>query len=442
MNTAPFVTTRRPLSRRTFLKGAGVALSLPMLDSMLSPFARAAQASSPLAPNAKPRRMLSICQNLGVLPDLFFPTGAGRDYVASPYLELLKDHRKDFTVMTGVSHPGVDGSHTSDICFLTGAPHPGSSSFRNTISLDQYIAERIGILTRFPSLTLAVNTRQRSLSYTGTGVAIPPEDKASEVFKQLFLQGTPEQIEAQVRQLDTGRSILDAVSDHAKELQRKGGARDRERLDQYFTSVRDLENRLRVSRGWEEKPKPVVKEPAPVDPATPAAYLEKTKIMYDLARLSFETDSTRAITLMLDSVGSPALDLPGGGTLSDGYHNLSHHGRSEDKRGQLRALDEAHMKLLSGLFTSLKAVREGEESLLDRTMVYFGSNLGDANKHVTTNVPAILAGGGFKHGQHLVFDTEKNYPLSNMFVSMLQRMGIESDKFATSTGTMRGLDLV
>lgn len=442
MNTAPFVTTRRPLSRRTFLKGAGVALSLPMLDSMLSAFARGAQASSPLAPNAKPRRMLSICQNLGVLPDLFFPTGAGREYVASPYLELLKEHRKDFTVMTGVSHPGVDGSHTSDICFLTAAPHPGSSSFRNTISLDQYIAERIGILTRFPSLTLAVNTRQRSLSYTGTGVAIPPEDKASEVFKQLFLQGTPAQIEAQVRQLDTGRSILDAVSDHAKELQRKGGARDRERLDQYFTSVRDLENRLRVSRGWEEKPKPVVKEPAPVDPATPAAYMEKTKIMYDLARLSFETDSTRAITLMLDSVGSPALDLPGGTTLTDGYHNLSHHGRSEDKRGQLRALDEAHMKLLSGLFTSLKAVREGEESLMDRTMVYFGSNLGDANKHVTTNVPAILAGGGFKHGQHLVFDTEKNYPLSNMFVSMLQRMGIESDKFATSTGPMRGLDMV
>jgi hypothetical protein len=441
MNTAPFVTTRRPLSRRTFLKGAGVALSLPMLDSMLSPFARAAQASSPLAPNAKPRRMFAICQNLGVLPDLFFPTGTGRDYVASPYLELLKEHRNNFTVMTGVSHPGVDGSHTSDICFLTAAPHPGSSSFRNTISLDQYVAERIGILTRFPSLTLSVNTRQRSLSYTGTGVAIPPEDKASEVFKQLFLQGTPEQIEAQVRQLDTGRSILDAVSDHAKELQRKGGARDRERLDQYFTSVRDLENRLRVSRGWEEKPKPVVKEPAPVDPATPAAYMEKTKIMYDLARLSFETDSTRAITLMLDSVDSPALDLPGA-TMTDGYHNLSHHGRSEDKRGQLRALDEAHMKLLSGLFTSLKAVREGEETLLDRTMVYFGSNLGDANKHVTTNVPAILAGGGFRHGQHLVFDTEKNYPLSNMFVSMLQRMGIESDRFATSTGTMRGLDLV
>ena len=164
-SAAPFVSTRRPLSRRLFLKGTGVALSLPFLDSMLPTFARAAQsASSPLLPGAKPRRMFAICQNLGVLPDLFFPTGTGRDYVASPYLELLKEHRNDFTVMSGVSHPGVDGSHTSDMCFLTAAPHPGSSSFRNTISLDQYMAERIGILTRFPSITLAVNTRTRSLS--------------------------------------------------------------------------------------------------------------------------------------------------------------------------------------------------------------------------------------------------------------------------------------
>jgi hypothetical protein len=407
---------------------------------MLPPFARAAQSSSPLAPTAKPRRLFAICQNLGVLPELFFPTGTGRDYVPSPYLELLKEHRSDFTVMSGVSHPGVDGSHTSDICFLTAAPHPGSSSFRNTISLDQFIAERIGILTRFPSITLAVNTRTRSLSYSGTGVAIPPEDKASEVFKQLFLQGSPAEIEAQIRQLDTGRSILDAVADHAKALQRRGGARDRERLDQYFTSVRDLENRMRVSRGWEQKPKPVVKVPMPADPPSPAAYMEKTKIMYDLARLAFETDSTRAITLMLDSVGSPALDLPGT-TITDGYHNLSHHGRSEDKRSQLKALDEAHMKLLGGLFAGLKSVREGDDTLLDRTMVYFGSNMGDANKHVTTNVPAILAGGGFRHGQHLAFDTERNYPLPNLFVSMLQRMGIEQDRFATATGTMRGLDM-
>lgn len=434
--SGPVTSTRRPLSRRTLLKGAGVALALPLLDMMAAPFARAAAPDSA----GRPRRFFAINQNLGVLPDLFFPSGGDRDYTPSPYLQLLQEHRRDFTVMSGVSHPGVDGSHTSDICFLTAAPHPGSSSFRNTISLDQFIAERIGIQTRYPSLTLAVNTRSRSLSYSGTGVAIPPEDRAAEVFKQLFLQGTPEQVEAQIRQLDTGRSILDAVADHASDLKRKGSTRDRERLDQYFSSVRDLENRLTASRGWEQKPKPVVKETPPVDPTDPALYMDKVEIMYNLARLALETDSTRAITLMLDSVSTPALTVPGA-TITDGYHNLSHHGRSEDKRAQLKALDEAHMKLLSKLFASLKAVREGEETLLDRTMVYFGSNLGDANKHVTTNVPVIFAGGGFQHGQHLVFDTEKNYPLANLFVSVLQRMDIPVDKFASSTGTLRGLEM-
>ena len=259
------------------------------------------------------------------------------------------------------------------------------------------------------------------------------------MFKQLFLQGTPEQVNAQIRQLDTGRSILDAVADHAKQLERRGSKRDRERLDQYFGSVRDLENRLTASRGWEEKPKPVVTEQPPVDPKDPALYLDKVEIMYNLARLALETDSTRAITLMLDSVSTPALSVPGA-TITDGYHNLSHHGRSDDKRAQLKALDEAHMKLLAKLFASLKAIREGEETLLDRTMVYFGSNLGDANKHVTTNVPVIFAGGGFKHGQHLMFDTERNYPLANLFVSVLQRMEIPVDRFASSTGTLRGLE--
>ncbi|MES2691961.1 MAG: DUF1552 domain-containing protein [Verrucomicrobiota bacterium] len=438
--SAPFVTTRQALSRRRFLRGTGIALSLPFLESMLSPFARAAVASSPLAPGAKPRRMFGICNNLGLLGDQFFPTGTGRDYKASPYLQHLQAHRNDFSVFSGVSHPNVDGGHPADVCFLTAAPHPGSSSFRNTISLDQHIAERIGILTRFPSLTLSVNTRTRTLSWTGSGVGIPPEDKASEVFKQLFLQGSAAQIDAQIRKLDTGRSILDTIAGQAKELQRSVTARDRDRLDQYFTSVRDLESRLQASSGWERKPKPVVKAPMPVDPGSPAEYMEKVKVMYDLARLAFETDSTRAVTLMLDSVSTPVLEIPDA-KITEGYHNLSHHGKSENKRSQLKTIDEMHMKLLAGLISDLKAVKEGEESLLDRTSVLYGSNFGDANQHTCFNMPTILAGGGFKHGQHLAFSTTQNYPLPNLFVSMLQRMGIEEDRFASSTGTMKGLEL-
>lgn len=438
--SAPYVSTRVALSRRRFLRGTGIALALPFLESMLPTFARAATSPHPRAPDAKPRRMFAICNNLGLLGDQFFPTGAGKDYVASPYLKLLEGHRRDFSVFSGVSHPNVDGGHPADVCFLTAAPHPGSSSFRNTLSLDQHIAEQLGTLTRFPSLTLSVNTRTKSLSWTGTGVAIPPEEKAAEVFKQLFLQGSPAQVAAQVRKLDTGRSILDTVAGQAKELQRNVGARDRDRLDQYFTSVRDLEHRLQASAGWEQKPKPVVHAPMPTDPAGPEAYMQKVKVMYDLARLAFETDSTRAITLMLDGVSTPPLEIEGA-TIKDSYHNLSHHGKSEEKRGQLKTIDEWHMKLLAGLITDLKAVRETGETLLDRTMVLYGSNFGDANAHTCFNMPTLLAGGGFRHGQHHAFSTTQNYPLPNLYVSMLQRMGIATDRFASSTGTMKGLEL-
>lgn len=436
----PLIAGRRALSRRRFLQGTGILLSLPLLDAMLPAFARAA-AASPLAPGATPRRMFAICNNLGLLGENFFPAGAGRDYAASPYLRLLAEHRDDFTVLSGVSHPNVDGGHPSDISFLTAAPHPASSSFRNTISLDQHVAERIGGLTRFPSLTLAVNTSSRSLSWTAAGVAIPPEERAAAIFRQLFLQGTPEEIEAQVRELDTGRSILDSVAEQARSLQREVGARDRDRLDQYFTSVRDLEQRLQISKGWERKPKPVVSVPPPVDPISNAQYMAKVQVMYDLVRLAFETDSTRSVTLMLNSVGTPVLQIPGE-NITDDYHNLSHHGKAPDKLTQLEVLDQWHMKLLGGLLRDLKSVREGGETLLDRTMVLYGSNLGDANAHSTTNMPTLLAGGGFRHGQHLAFDRQRNYPLPNLFVSMLQRMGIEEGSFASSTGRMHGLEMV
>lgn len=438
---APHVSTRSALSRRSFLRGAGVLVSLPLLDAMTPAFASVVQTARQ-TPGGKPRRFLGICNNLGLLPEPFFPQQAGRGYALSPYLEGLREHREDFTVFSGVWHPEVDGGHPADNCFLTAAPHPGSAGFKNTISLDQYLAERIGHLTRFPSLTLGVNVQQgiRSLSWTGSGVMIPCEEKAADVFARMFLQGTPAETEAQVRRLETGRSILDAVAGQVKSLERSVGSRDRDRLDQYFTSVRDLEQRLQMSREWEDRPKPAVNVPVPLDPASPKAYMDKVKLMYDMARLAFETDSTRSISLLLDSVNSPAIEF-GDTKTTDGYHNLSHHGKSAEKLKQLTVIDEWHMKLLAELFGGLKAAREDGEPLLDRTMILYGSNLGNANTHVTTNLPVLFAGGGFKHGQHLAFDRQHNYPLPNLFVSMLQRFGVETDRFASSTGTMRGLEL-
>ena len=438
---SPFVSTQRGISRRKFLRGAGILLSLPMLDAMQPVFAAAKNAAA-TTPGGKPRRMLGICNNLGLLPDQFFPQQSGRNYALSPYLQPLKEHRNDFTVFSGVSHPDVDGGHPADNCFLSAAPHPGSAGFRNTISLDQYMAERIGHLTRYQSLTLGVNVQQgqRSLSWTGSGVLIPCEEKAAEVFRRMFIQGTKAETEAQIRKLELGQSILDAVAGQAKDLQRNVGARDRNRLDQYFTSVRDLEQRMQMSREWERHPKPTVTASLPLDPASPKAYMDKVKLMYDMARLAFETDSTRLVTLLLDSVNSPAIEF-GDIKTSDGYHNLSHHGKSNEKLAQLKTIDEWHMKLLAELFTELKGVKEDGEPLFDRTMILYGSNLGNANTHVTTNLPTLFAGGGFEHGQHLAFDKERNYPLPNLFVSMLQRMGLEVDTFASATGTMRGLDM-
>ncbi|TWT54930.1 hypothetical protein Pla22_25840 [Rubripirellula amarantea] len=435
----PILLKNNALPRRTFLRGLGVGLSLPLLDAMRPAVLSAAERS---AAETVPRRMLGVCNNLGLLPEKFFPTDSGANYTLSPYLKNLEKHRDDFSVFSGVWHPDVDGGHPADNCFLTAAPHPGSGGFRNTISLDQHIAEHVGHLTRFPSMTLGVNVQRglRSLSWTGAGVLIPCEENPRTVYEQLFLQGSPDEVNAQVAKLSVGQSIMDAVAGQTKALQRKLGKKDRNRVDQYLTGVRELEQRLEAAKEWEHVPKPKPRGETPLNPEDPKAYMDKVRLMYDMARLAFETDSTRAVTLMLDSVNSPAIDVDGI-QITDGYHNLSHHGKNEAKIKQLEAIDVWHMRLLDELFTKLKNVEEGSDSLLDRTMIVYGSNLGNANTHVTTNLPVLLAGGGFRHGSHLAFDTENNYPLPNLFVSMLQRFGIETDKFATSTGTFRGLQL-
>lgn len=425
-----------PLDRRQLLRGTGVALSLPLLEAMVSPRAHGSAESGGIPK----KRLLAICNNLGVLAEHFFPIQTGRAYELSPYLKTLSKHRDDFTVFSGVSHPGVDGSHSSDVSFLTAAPHPGSGGFRNSLSLDQYIATRIGNQTRFPSLTLGVNAKagRRSLSWTAGGVLIPCENSAAAVYAQLFLQGEAREIKAQMNRLSLGQSIMDTLGEQAKALHQKLGMRDRDRMEQYMTAVRDVETRMADSKAWEQKPKPSVQEAMPTDPADASHYMVKTQLMYKMARLAFETDSTRAISLLLDSNNSPTIRVEGA-KISDGYHNLSHHGKSEKKLRQLQAIDQSHMNLLNELIGDLSASSEADTRLLDNTLVLYGSNFGDANKHTTDNMPILLAGGGFEHAGHLAFDKQNNYPLPNLYVSMLQKMGFETDRFATATGTMRGL---
>tara|TARA_B110000014_G_scaffold197839_1_gene146975 strand:+ start:1403 stop:2638 length:1236 start_codon:yes stop_codon:yes gene_type:complete len=410
-------------------------MALPLLEAMTPVFARARQPKSP-------RRFFAICNNLGLLPDRFFPAESGRNYELSPYLDLLRKHRDDFTVLSGVSHPGVDGSHSSDISFLTGAPHPGGGGFRNSISLDQFIAGKIGHLTRFPSLTLGVNANvgRRSLSWTDAGVLIPCENSASTVYRKLFLQGSEDEVERQMRKLHLGESIMDTLAQESKTLARRLSAPDRDRLEQYTTAVRDAEQRLVMARAWGRQPKPPAPVGVPSDPSNRNAFMQMTRLMYQMVKLAFQTDSTRSITLLLDGNNSPAIKVSGT-SITDGYHNLSHHGMNSEKIEQLDAIDRSQMKLFGEFVGGLNGVEEGEGNLLKNSIVMYGSNFGDANKHTTTNMPMLVAGGRLKHGQHLAFDRNSNYPLPNLFVSLLQSMGIPEEKFATSTGPMRGLHI-
>ena len=433
--TSPVHLSVQRLPRRTFLRGAGVALSLPFLDAMGPIFGSAARAAE--AEAAVPRRILAIQTNQGLLPKNFFPEKPGKDYEPSPYLAMLKEHRDRLTVFSGVSHPEVDGGHEAEVCFLSAAPHPLSGSFRNTISLDQFAAEQIGTKTRFPSLSVLVGPGTRGLSYTRDGVMIPPETSPSTIYRRMFVQGNPQEVAARLEDLRRGRSLLDFVGERAKSMQHQLGVTDQARVDQYFTAVRSLERQFQESSAWEQKLKPTTSVPEPQDKERNdhTILLEKIQQMYDVVRLAIESDSTRLITVFV-GFGTPPLKLPG---VSVDTHNLTHHGGSEDALTQLEIIERAGLEKLKNLLDGLQAVNESSQTLLDRTMVLYGTPMGDANTHSNINLPVLLAGGGFKHGQHLAFDTKNNYPLANLYVSMLQRLGLETNKFASSTGTMRGL---
>ena len=418
------------LDRRTFLRGAGVAMALPLLE-VLRPRNVHAAGSGGI-----PRRMVCINTPLGLHPPFFFPEKAGRDYKLSPYLAILKDFRDDFTVISGLTHPDIGPSHDSNLSLLTAAPHPERrAGFKNSVSLDQFAADHIYGQTRFATLTLSCEGS--GLSWTKSGAPVPTEDWPSNVFAKLFLEGRPDEIKAQARRLADGQSVLDAVRNQARKMKNGLGAGDREKLDEYFTSVRELEQRLTQAAAWSKKPKPRVDAKPPVNIQDSADLVGKTRLWFDLIHLAFQTDSTRLITLEL--LGTSRVPPIAG--VNQGHHDLSHHGQDPGKIAQLKVLELEKMKTLRDFLTQLRATKEDGESLLDRTMVFFSSNLGDASKHSVKNMPVLLAGGGFRHGQYLAFDENHHPPLCNLYVSMLQRMSIAGDAFGSANGTLTGLEM-
>jgi len=416
------IVSKRHIDRRTFLRGAGTALSLPFLEAMVPAFATRAQA----AIAQPPQRFLAMCATLGFHTPFLFPKETGSDYTLTPYLEPLKALKNDFSVISGLQHEEQNGAngHTSEMTWLTSAKHPGLAGFKNTISIDQLIAEHIGSQTRFPSLILG--TGSESMSWSASGVPLPAEPSPSNAFRQLFVDGTKAEVEAQVRGLSRGRSILDTIMGQAKKLRSELGKRDQEKLDEYFGAVRDLEGRLVQNEAWVQKPKPKVAAQPPTDIQTRTDAIGKMNLMQDLIVLALQTDSTRTITLRLNGMNAvPEIE----GVKND-WHNLSHHGQDEAKIEELKVIEMAEFSAFAGFLTKLKAA-----SLLDSTSVIFGSNLGNASAHQTANLPLILAGGGFKHGRHIAIDKDKHV-FSNLFVSLAQRMGVQTEKFGFSTGAL------
>lgn len=413
-------TTGKSLSRRTVLRGAGVSLALPFLDAM-----RPAFAASPQTAPAK--RFVGISLSLGLHNPNLVPEGTGRDYQPSRYLKSIQDLREDFTVVSGSSHPGVTGGHSAEGSIFSACPNSRGSTSRNTISLDQLMARRLGHETRFPSLVL--NTaRESSPSYTENGSMIPAESNAVRLFTRLFVDDEPAERERQAGLLRQGRSVMDAVAAEARALQREVGASDRDKLEAWFTGVRDLEQRLVANEAWVKRPKPKVgaARPGQIPRDNEVAV---NRIFLDIVHLALATDSTRFITLHV--TGNSVQGIEG---VDESYHGLSHHGLDDDKLRQLAIVEQGIIDEWGAFLRKLKG-----DALLDETMVLLTSNLGNASSHDNKNMPVLFAGGAFRHGLHLAFDQKDNYPLPNLYLSALQRLGLEEERFATSTGTMDGL---
>ncbi len=416
------LTTGKALDRRTLLRAAGVSLALPVLEAMTPAFA--AEKPSPFA-----KRFVGVSLSLGLHSPYLVPQGEGTDYVPSPYLKGIQDIRDEFTVVSGSSHPGVTGGHNAEGSIFSACPNSRGNTSRNTISLDQLMANRLGHETRFPSLVLNTNS-STSPSYTENGAMIPAENNAMRLFTRLFVDDSPGERRRQAELIRRGQSVMDVVAGEASRLRREVGAEDRDRLDNWFTSVRDLEQRLAANEAWTNRPKPKVSLKAPTQmPRNNEVAVNG--IFLDLVHMALVTDSTRFVTLHI--TGNSVNGIEG---VSSSYHDLSHHGLDEDKLRQLAIVEAGQVKAWGTFVRKLR-----ESGLLKDTMTLLTSNLGNASSHNNLNMPVLFAGGGFRHGRHLAFDQKNNYPLPNLYLSALHRLGLEEKRFATTSATMRGLDV-
>ena len=406
------LTNSHPVDRRRFLRGMGVVLALPWLEGV-------AMADAP-----RTKRLVCVGNHLGFYPGNFFPKAAGKDYVPTSTLKPLEEHRDDLTVFSNLDH-GLNGGHRAVQGFLTSIKKEEAAGFpEKNISLDQIAAEHVGSSTRFPSINTGI-VNGTDMCWTRAGVHVPPVNNPATLFRGLFVNSPQRELEAQRRRLKHRGSVLDALRDSANALNRTLNAVDRNKLDQYLTSVRDVERRLQMSKKWLNRPKPKPSMSEVLDEER--QHIDEVALFYDLMALALQTDSTRVATLET-GMGFRTEELD----LGFGYHGLSHHGKSDDRIGQLRVVEAFLTTKLSGFISRLK-----EAQIFDNTLVVFGSGMSDGSSHSNRNLPVLLAGGDLEHKGHLVCPAEqhKRVPLSNLWLSLLQWFGSEADRFGRSTGT-------
>lgn len=442
---------RQPISRRTMLRGLGAAIALPVLEAMLPESAFAAPSQyKPLAKSlGKQPRLICCYVPNGKNIFQWLPKEKGVGYTLSPTLEPLANLRNEFSILSGLGHPHSQGGHSGADTWLTGADlkaTPGAD-YSNSISIDQLIAEKHGKQTRFASLQLGDQSgtgsagHSHTLSFDRSGTPLPSENSPQRLFERLFVPENAADREATLRRYAEKKSILDSVLDDAKSLNKQLGKSDQQKLEEYLGSVRQTEQRVGRLVSWVDVPKPKIDannlqlNSQPSNGHDRPMWLD---VMLEISYLSFATDTTRVITY---EWSREAGGYGGGG---ENHHELSHHGGDKGNLDKLANIDKFHIERLARFMTFLKSTEEAGGSMLDNTMILYGSgmNSGETGEHSPKNLPLLVAGGksfGLKHGQHLAHDSNNHPPLSNVLVTLAQKMGVESDKFQDATGTLTGL---
>ncbi|TWT98732.1 DUF1552 domain-containing protein [Neorhodopirellula pilleata] len=425
--------------RRAFLRAAGISVALPALPSSAKIVAGQTVTEETRSDRvAPPRRMVCVGNEFGMYPGAFWPTDEQLQDRSSRLLDPLAPHREHFTLFRHLDH-GVKGGHFAVHTFLTGVKATEAKGMPEAgMSLDQRAAEHVGSQTRFPSLTIGSESGLHGgcrMSWTRSGTRVPPIEGPRELFAKLFVDGGESAKQQMLDRISFESSILDTVLEDANALSRRLNSSDRAKLDEYLSSIRDVELKLTLDRKWQHISKPN----APIDPPVDEGLTKDLPKIYDLVALALQTDSTRIATIEVG--GSFAASDLG---IKKGYHALSHHGQVQENIEQLVAIELYQVEQFARFLERLRSIREPntDGTLLDHTMALFGSGMGNANSHTNHDLPVILAGGGFRHGRTLSLPEETNQrvPLTNLFVSMLQQFGVETDTFATSTGTLRGLE--